>query len=346
MRKKIIWCVALALVLFIAACSGSNEQAEGNVDENNAAPQEQSQEQGNESKSDYPNGTIELIVPYSAGGTTDIIARLLAEHASNYLPNQPQVVVVNKSGGNGVVGATALKNAEPDGYTIGFTELATLTIVPHVDPSVDIAYDSLQPVLQAVSVPQLVVTNSDAPWQTIDEWLEAMKNSDIPFLIGTTGFGGLQHLVVEQLKKVTGAQMEMVPLNGSSEVVTAILAGDVQAGILGVPNVMGNDKLLPLASSGSKTDVLPDLPTLKEKGLEVAGDLYFGLFAPKGIDKEKLSILYDAFAKVLNESEVTQQLQEMGYQIVPGDPSQFEQTISELNAHFSTVVEQAGIAQQ
>lgn len=323
--KKISFMFLLALIFVIVGCSNDKESAgEKEVVE----------------KGTFPENPIELIVPYDAGGNSDGIARLLAESASKHLPNQQKIVVVNKPGGNGAIGTTSLMQSDADGYTVGLIDEAGLNIRPHLDENVNFTHDSFQAIMQVANVPQLIVTQKDSSIKTFEDLLK-MDNQKI----GITGMGGIQQLILEQLKdNVSDFKMEEIAYGGSAAVVTGVLSKEVPVGLIGVPNVLSNDDIVPVINAGTaRSPLFPDLPTLKEEGYNVIGDLHHGILAPKGVDQDKVDILHDAFKKAIEDPKVIEQLETMGYEISYANPESYQNTISDTFKHFGEVLNKAGL---
>lgn len=322
-KMKLIYLLILALV--IVGCSNVDGSAGG---EDIAV------------KADFPEKTIELIVPYDAGGNSDGIARLLAESASKNLPNKQKIVIVNKPGGNGAIGTTSLMQSDPDGYTVGLVDEASLNIRPHLDENVNFTHDSFQTIMQVANVPQLIVTTKDSPIKTFEDLLDSDNKK-----MGITGMGGIQQLILEQLKnEVSDFQIEEISYGGSANVVTGVLSKEVPVGLIGVPNVLSNEDISPVINAGTeKSPIFPDLPTLKEEGYNIIGDLHHGILAPKGVEQTKVDILHAAFKKALEDPKVIEQLENMGYEISYANPEKYQQTISETFDHYGEVLEKAGL---
>ena len=136
----------------------------------------------NETSTDFPKKTIEIIVPFSAGGVSDTVARTLAQNSQKYLPSEQSIVVVNKPGGAGIIGVTEVLNAKPDGYKLGFTVASAMTLLPH-QGSASYSHDSFQMVMRAISNPFILAVKSDAPWNTFEEWLDYAKQIPINLLM-------------------------------------------------------------------------------------------------------------------------------------------------------------------
>src|SRR5690625_2804684 len=341
MRKLLYVSFVLVLMFLVAACSNSESNDEGNNSSNN------NEEATNKSEdTDFPEEPIEIVVPYDAG-TTDTLARLMAKFAEPHLPEKQPIVIDNRPGGNAAVGTERVFNADPDGYTLLFSGYSTTVIRPHVDDEISFTHDSFQTIANFTKVPQILVTKKDGRWSDAEEFLEEVKNADEPVLIGSTGFGGFQHIMIEKLNEELGGNLEIVQFSGSSEVAQAVLGGSVDLSIAGVPNLLGNDDYQPLATvSPERSELLDDIPTLKELDIDVEGDLMFGLWGPKDMDESVLNILEEAFAEAAQDSEVIDELDDMGYESSYENAKDFQNTIDNAYEDFGNIIDELNLLEE
>lgn len=249
----------------------------------------------------YPDRIIKLVVPFPPGGGTDIVARRVAEHLRE---NMGQVVVVeNKAGASGNIGADAVARSAPDGYTLLMTA-APFAIAPAVfkglsfDPVSDFTS-----IAQLAIVPLLVVTRVDSPINTIADLIAVAKKDGAAISYGTFGTGAPPHLVGEQMKKLAGIQMTHVPYKGGQAALPDLLSGRIQLAIMDVVSMtplIKAGRLKALAITGPKrTPALPDVPTLSEAGVPFDTVGWYAVFGPAGMEPAVTDRINAAVTKVM-----------------------------------------------
>jgi tripartite-type tricarboxylate transporter receptor subunit TctC len=320
------------------------------VDQSNAGNNAESGQTGEAKPAiDFPKKTIELIVPYAAGGSTDVVARALAEAVNRKL-TQGNVVVVNKPGGSGTIGLAEVANAKADGYKIGLTTTTATSVQPHY-PDVPIQHDSFQAILRYSLVPYVLVVNKDAPWQTFDEWMDYVKNNPDQFTYGVAGGkGGLAHIAMEAVSLETGIKVKSVPFDGAAPLITALMGGHIHGGVIQGSDAKaqveeGNLRVLAIMGS-KKMEIYGDAPLLTEKGINVQYDVYAGMLAPKGLPEEIVNALYDMFKGALEDPEVLAQFKQMGIQPDVIGPDEFQQEITNTYLAAGEVMKQIGLLGQ
>ena len=249
----------------------------------------------------YPDRLIKLVVPFPAGGGTDIVARKLAEHLREELG---QVVVVdNKAGASGNIGADSVARSAPDGYTLLLTA-APFAIAPAVFKS--LGFDPVRDftsIAQLAIVPLLVVTRADSPLDSIADLIAAAKKDSDAISYGTFGTGAPPHLVGEQMKKLTGMQMTHVPYKGGQAALPDILSGRIQVAIMDVVSMtplIKSGRLKALAITGPKrSPALPDVPTLSEAGVPFDTVGWYAVFGPAGMEPAVTNRLNAALNKAM-----------------------------------------------
>jgi len=251
---------------------------------------------------DFPSKSVTLIVPWVAGGSTDICMRVLAESAAKHL-GQP-VIVENKPGGGGTVGpATMAATAKNDGYTLSQMPLGVFRL-PHTmkttwDPLKDFTY-----IIQLTGYTYGTVVKKDAPWKTLKELLAYAKANPGKVTYATPGVGVMQHVTMEKLARKEGIKWIHVPQKGGIEVITAVLGGHVMVGAETsgwAPQVDSGDLRLLAVWTDQRTKKWPDVPTLKELGYGIVASSPFGIAGPKGMDPKVVKTLHDAFKKGMEE---------------------------------------------
>lgn len=295
---------------------------------------------------EYPKKAIKMIVPFTPGGNTDIAARIIAQAANKYLPNGQTIVVENKPGGGGTVGSTEVVNTQPDGYVIGTTTGGPITIQPHFGKTKYTPND-IQPIMRVVSMSNVLVVRSDAPWKSFDEWLAYVKQNPGKFRYSTAGTGLSGHITMEALNIKAGLETKQVPFEGAAPAITTLLGGHVEGAIIGAieakPHV-DTGKMRVLINTGTmKSEAFKDIPSLKEKGIDVAVDVWTGIFAPKDLPVEIREILHETFKKSIEDPEVIEKYKKLGIDTSYAGPDDFKKAIEEEYKNNGEVLKAAGI---
>lgn len=282
----------------------------------------------------FPSRPIELVVPFPAGGTTDLMGRALARAMARHLPNNQSVVVVNVAGASGIVGITSVYNAKPDGYRIGLAGYTTFSLHPHYGRTV-FTHDGLQQLGRVANFSQVMLVRKDAPWQTFEDWIAYVKQNPEKFTYGVPGVGSILHITMEQINQKAGLRTKAVPFNGGAEQMAALLGGHVQGAISGVGDArtyLDSGELRILFNAGTSADSYTEkAPTVKEKGIDVAGDIAFSAVAPKGIPPDTLSVLQEAVRKALEDPQLVEQFQKVGLKPGYATPQEVQR---EIQAQF------------
>lgn len=290
----------------------------------------------------FPERPIRWIVPWPPGGGADLLARILNLKLSQAL-GQP-VVIDNRGGAAGNIGAAAGAKAAPDGYTITFAYSATHSVNPHVYPQMPFKESDFSPVIFLTLVPQVVVVNPSLPAHNIQEWQAFSKKRQLTY--ASAGQGSIGHLGGELFESLTGANMLHVPYRGGGPALTAVLSGEVDA-LFGVPVALAPQiqarKLRAIGvTTARRTSVLPDVPTIAEQGVtgfDVSS--WNGVQVPQGTPPEVIAKLNAAFNKTLADPEVRKQLTEAGYEIVGGEPTKLSTFVASELEKWKPVVKRA-----
>ncbi|PQO22222.1 hypothetical protein C2I36_14230 [Rhodobacteraceae bacterium WD3A24] len=271
---------------------------------------------------DYPSRNIEIITPFGPGGSTDTAARLFASVLGDYLPNEVDVVVVNRPGGSTTVGMTATMNAEADGYTVALTSNSPVTIQPHFDTA-EYSYDSFEPVIKLVDIPQVLLVQNDAPWADFEEWLDYVRENPGIFTYATPGNGSISDLAMAVLNEAADIETRAIPYNSGGRAMAAMLGGNVG----GVATFQGNaDPSLarPLVNfSETRSSRHPDVPVLSDVGINAHKNAFSGIVAPLGVPEERLEVLHDAFRQALEDPEVREALNNQAFEISYAGPEEY-----------------------
>lgn len=292
----------------------------------------------------YPVKPVRIIVPYPAGGTTDIIARLAAAQLSERL-RQP-FVVENRAGASGAIGSVA--QAAADGYTLVMGTASSHGINSALQNN--LPYDAVKdfaPVTVVASAPNIIVVHPSVPARTLGELLALAKTRPGQINFGSTSPGGSPHMSAELLKMMAGVDMTHVPYKGASPMLTDLVGGQIQAGFDNLPSTIAfvrSGKLRALAvTTAQRWPGAADIPTVAESvpGYEVSG--WFGLLAPAGTPKAVLDTLQTAVAQAVRDPEVTRQLRSLGAEPVASRPEAFAQQIRADVDKWRGVVKATGV---
>jgi len=250
---------------------------------------------------EFPTKEVQIIIPWAAGGATDLIFRALAATTGKYLGKA--VVVVNRPGGAGAVGYTEAAQAKPDGYTL-VSAITPLTILPH-QVKTAFTYKSFEPVINVVDDPSMFLVRSDAPWKSLKEFLDYAKKNPDMITVGNSGAGGGVHLVALAFERAAGVKFNHIPFAGGGPSVTALLGGHVNAVSVSPPEGIehvkaGKLKIIALFSE-KRFEMFPDVPTVKEQGVDFAMGMWRGLVAPKSTPADVIKKLHDAFKQGMND---------------------------------------------
>ena len=296
----------------------------------------------------YPNRPIKLIVPYPAGGSFDMIGRVVAQEMAKLLGQQ--VIVDNRAGAGARIGIEATSKAQPDGYTIGFGSLSPLSIAPSLYTK--LPYDpikSFEPISMVGSAPFLVVVNASVPANSLRQLVDLEKSNPGKLNFATVGAGTVLHFYGEHFNAVTGSKLVHIPFKGAAPALIALLSGDVQVmfdqlASFQLPNIQSG-KLRALAVTGpARLPQLPGVPTAAEAGFPgLEESVWFGLIAPTGTPKEVVRLLNADVKKALAAKEVVEILvNNNGLVLGGGSPEEFAATIKNDIAKWANIVKSTG----
>lgn len=296
---------------------------------------------------DYPSREIKLIVPFGAGGGSDLHARALQKVAAKYL-DQP-LVVINKPGGGGNIGLNEIAKSEPNGYTIGLS--VPEVIFYSVYGTTKYHYlTALDPLAQIVSSPFYLVVNAESPWNSVEDLIQYGKIAPIKF--AHAGIGSASHVVGEAFSKTTNTKSLQVPFRSGSEKATMLLGKHVDASFIdsgAVKEYVKNGKLKILAATGSKrseTPIFAEVPTLKELGIDVEYTDWYGIAAPKPLPPQIKAKLADALKKMILDPEFKAIIGNLGTQLDYLSPEESQEKWIQDAKRLKKIVAETGIAEQ
>jgi tripartite-type tricarboxylate transporter receptor subunit TctC len=294
----------------------------------------------------YPSRPIRLIVPFPAGGGTDLIAREVANKVAT--SNGWSIVIDNKPGSGGNLGVDAAAKAAPDGYTLVLGQTSNLAINPTLyarlpyNPEKD-----LTPIGLVASAPLVLVVAADSPYKTLADVVAAAKARPEALNYASSGSGTVAHLATELFQKTANIRFTHVPYKGAAQGSTDLIGGQVQMYMSSVPTLIGhikNGKMRPIViTSRKRTTDLPDAPTVDEsgyKGFEAA--TWFGVAGPAGLPKDVVAKLNAAFNKALQDPEVKRKLASQGAEVKGSTPEEFGAYIREETVRWGKVVKESG----
>lgn len=297
----------------------------------------------------FPTKPITIIVQYVAGGSTDLLARSMEKMAKKYLGTP--LIVVNKPGGGGTIAWNELAEVSPDGYTLGMTGNGTI-LQPLYGPTRYHYPTALEPIAQIAVAPIVAAVRADSPWQSIDDVIAYAKKHPGEIKFGHPGLGGPSQIVGEMFAKEADIQIEQVPFLGTAESIAATLGGHIQLVFASSPSdireLVRSGKIRPLAISGDKRLTQPefvDVPTFKEKNLNVVLTPWQGIAAPKGLPEDVKNKLADGFEKIVKDPEFISNLESMGLTVeYLGPKESTDKWIAESN-QMTKIVKETGIAE-
>ncbi len=295
----------------------------------------------------YPDKPVKLQVPFAPGGTTDIIARVISEPLGRHLGQS--VIVENKSGAGGAIGAAETARATPDGYALGIGTVSTTAANPAINPKVPYNPKAdFTPIINLAATPNVIAVHPSFPARDYKGFIEVLKKNPGKYAYATAGTGSIGHLQMELYKGMAGASVTHIPYRGSGPALNDTVAGQVAMIFDNLPSALPfikDRRLIPIVVAASeRLKDLPDVPTFKEVGLAPVNRMaYYGIVGPKGLPKDVVDKVHAAARKSLEEPAVRRRIQDTGSFVVGNTPQEFAQQIAAEFDVYKKVVDSAGL---
>jgi tripartite-type tricarboxylate transporter receptor subunit TctC len=294
---------------------------------------------------EYPTKPVQMLIPFGAGGSADSMGRLIAKASEKYLGQN--IVAVNKPGAGGGIMLTALHDAKPDGYMIGWgsTGILTATNIGNVP----FKHDVFTHVARIGYSAMPIAVRADAPWNTFEEFAAYAKENPNKIKIGNAGTGSATHLTPIFIEKELGLQFIHVPL-GAQRRVPSLLGGEVEAICVPLPEVAGQvqagkAKILVIPSA-ERDPSFPDVPTMKDLGYDVVIELFRGISVPKGTPDAVVAKLEEAFRKGSEDPEFIEFSKKNGFNIAFMGKAEFNEYVEPMDAKIAMVMQETGLSKK
>lgn len=294
---------------------------------------------------EYPKNPIRLIIPYSPGGLSDSIARTIAEYMEKN--NDIKLIIENKTGGNTIPAVLALKNAKPDGYTIGWFSSSTVSTMPVVEKELPYTQKDLKPGLMIYQGPIVLAVSNQVPANDAASYIDFLKKSGTTGLVGVTANGGAGHLTAVSLGLDSGAKIDPVIYRGGPPMTTELVGGLLPASmdILDTFRVFNEDQKLKIIgyTGTKKIPTIPNVKTFGESGYpDVKGRFWHGIFFPPGTPDDIVEKLNKLMSQAIASPQVKQRLT-VDLDASPNTPAEFSQIIKEDTEYWSSVAKRSGL---
>lgn len=317
--------VVLLLLAVLPGCGGGNNDGKSSVT--------------------YPTKPINMIVPYAPGGSSDMSARPIADQIGASI-GQP-MVVVNKAGAGGSVGAAEVARAKGDGYTLLNASVGPITIVPYTS-KVGYDYTNFKAVAQITDIPLCIAVKADSPFQTLQEYFEYAKKNPGKVRYGSPGVGNIQHVAMESVIHAIKVDVKHMPYEGANPAVAALLGGHVESTFTGISEVVGHYKSGAVrilgVTSGQRISMMPDLKTFKEQGYDFEFGLWYGILVPKDTADDIVKQLAEAFKTASDNPKVIEAWEKL--YVIPAylGPEEFSARIKKDAESNAKILKEIGMS--
>jgi tripartite-type tricarboxylate transporter receptor subunit TctC len=293
----------------------------------------------------YPNKPITLQIPFAPGGTTDIIGRVIAEPLGKALGQS--VVVINRAGGGGSVGANETAKAAPDGYNLGMGTVSTTASNPAINPK--IPYNpatDFTPIINIAATPNIIAVHPKFPAKDYKEFIAELKKNPGKYSYSSSGTGGIGHLQTELFKNLAGVFITHIPYSGAGPALRDTVGGQVEIIFDNVPSALPHiqaGRLIPIVvAAPQRLAAMPNVPTFKEVGLEPVNRMaYYGIVGPKGLPAEVVQKVNAGVRTALQDPAVRKRIEDTGSIVLGNTPEQFaQQMAAELEVYKKVVATQ------
>lgn len=290
-----------------------------------------------QSAAGFPRKNMKIIVPFAPGGAVDVTARFFAELAPKYFDGK-KIIIENKEGGGGVVGQNTGAKADPDGYSI--TAFTSSVVTNPMTKQTDYTHESFKPVIMYCYDPEVIVVSAKSEFKTLEALLAAAKKSSVSLC--TPGKSTSHHTAGLILEQKTGAKFDYIHNNGAAMQITQLLGGHVQAGLMAYGEAASQLKDGQLVALGVMSDIriddLANVPTFKEKGIDILYGAWRGLAVPAKTPKEVVEVLEKGFTQITKDPQYIEKMEKSGYPIVYKNTADFTRHVAQDAIDFKNIL--------